>query len=467
MPAPIISVAQMREWEQLTWDAGRTPMQVISRVGHTITAWARQRTRAGDAILVLAGKGHNGDDARQVAQILTDREVNLITIRDPVTGLKEFQAALSLPLALIIEGLFGIGLKGNFDAPWSRLIRAINESRVPILSVDVPAGLHADTGEIMGTAIRATCTLTLGAPKRGLLTAAARPYVGRLELAPDIGLVPCPHKSPLLWSLPEDFQGFPPPRPADSHKGDYGHLVIVAGSRGYHGAAVLAAQAALRARPGLVTLITPEDVYVPVAAQLRAAMVRPWNGKMELPESCSTVLFGPGLASPAMPAEMKPQLLELWRHAAVPVVVDASGLDWLPSGRIASSALRVMTPHPGEAARMLSSSTADVQADRPGAATALSRKFAGAWTVLKGYQTVVGRAKGDMTINGSGNPGLAQGGSGDVLAGFLAGLLAQPGLQTDPSLTLRYAAWQHGVAADRLAQERKNWTVEDLVVALA
>src|SRR5206468_12135275 len=143
------------------------------------------------------------------------------------------------------------------------------------LAIDVPSGLNADTGEPEGAAIRATVTLTLGAPKKGLLTAPAWPYVGRLEVAPDIGLVPCPLEGEAQWTLPADFDNYPPLRPVDGHKGTFGHLIIIAGSMGYHGAAVLAAHAALRAQPGLVTLYVHEKVYLPVASNLNRFLVTP------------------------------------------------------------------------------------------------------------------------------------------------------------------------------------------------
>jgi NAD(P)H-hydrate epimerase len=456
----------MREWEKLTWAAKRTPFEVISRVGHLLTGYVRQITRPGDSILVLAGKGHNGDDARQIVQSLTDREVTLLNVREPESGLREFASMLSMPQALIVDGLFGIGLKGPLDAGWRKLVQAVNASRVPILSVDLPSGLDADTGEPLGDAIRATVSVTLGAPKKGLLTAPARPYVGRLEVAPDIGLVPCPHTATLLWTLPEDFQYFPPKRPVDGHKGSFGHLVVVAGSLGFHGAAVLAARAAQRAQPGLITLIVPENVYTPVASQLQSVMVRPWRGPASVPASLTALLFGPGLADDNLPADLRPYLVEHWKSSPQPVIADASGLNWLGGTRGNAKGLRVVTPHPGEAARMLDLTAADIQADRTSAVARLSTRCNQAWVVLKGYQSAIGRSRGQVFINCSGNPLLAQGGSGDVLAGYLAGLLAQPALQDDPLATLRFAVWQHGHAADLLERERGNWIVEELVQRL-
>jgi NAD(P)H-hydrate epimerase len=153
---------------------------------------------------------------------------------------------------------------------------------------------------------------------------------------------------------------------------------------------------------------------------------------------------------------------KLWRDALLPVIADASALDWLPLETVPRNTIRVMTPHPGEAGRLLQCSVAQVQQNRPRAVRDISRRFGHCWVVLKGYQTLIGRSSGEIYVNPSGNPHLAQGGSGDLLAGFIAGLLAQPALQSDVALTLRYAVWQHGAAADALQNRRRNWTIEDL-----
>lgn len=466
MPVPVISVAQMREWEKATWAAKRTPAQVISRVGHIVTSRIKQLTRPGDLILILAGKGHNGDDARQTGQNLSDREVTLINVADPGAALKEFNSHLSLRPSLIVDGLFGIGLNRPLEAHWVRLLEKINQTRIPVLAIDVPSGLNADTGEPEGAAIRAAMTLTLGAPKKGLLQSRAWPFVGRLEVAPGIGLIPCPHEGDAQWTLGEDFDNFPPLRPVDGHKGTFGHLAIVAGSLGYHGAAVLAARGALRAQPGLVTVLVQEKVYQPVAGQLQSAMVHPWKPGMKLPDSCSALLFGPGLAADDLASGLKSELRRWWQELPLPVIADASALEWLPSGTATPKSIRVITPHPGEAARMLKLETLEIQSDRPAALNKLSRRYGNCWVVLKGHQTLVGRNKGGVFFNSAGNPFLAQGGSGDALAGYLGGLLAQPLLQTDPTTTVRYGVWQHGHSADLLSGERANWTIADLLDTL-
>ena len=163
---------------------------------------------------------------------------------------------------------------------------------------------------------------------------------------------------------------------------------------------------------------------------------------------------------------MKMLARHLWRDSLLPVVVDASALDWLPLDPVPKNALRVITPHPGEAARLLRTTSQQVQANRFTALRNISRKFGNAWVVLKGHHTLIGRSSGEVYVNSSGNPHLAQGGSGDVLAGYLAGLLAQPDLRADPLKTIRYAVWQHGAVADSLQAVRANWVVEDLVEAI-
>jgi NAD(P)H-hydrate epimerase len=459
----------MREWEQATWALGKAQSEVIEQAGRRVGLRAQQMTRHGDRVLVLAGKGHNGDDARKCASHLTERRVCVRNITDPEKDLPELLPLLEERPALVVDGLFGIGLNRPLDAAWAGLINRINEFGVNVLSVDVPSGLNADTGEPEGAAIRATVTITLGSPKRGLLQARAWEYVGKLELVGEIGLTDCPHASELNWILPGDFQYYPPPRPVAAHKGDFGRLAIIAGSPGYHGAAVLAARGAQRAQPGLITLLTMDAVYTPVASQLQAVMVNVWKPDAKLPGDFNAILIGPGLAAPSVPDVLKSAARKLWEQAPVPVIVDASALDWLPKpgkARLPENAIRVVTPHPGEAARLLDITSMDVQASRVEALRELSQRLGNCWVVLKGHQTLIGRNNGGILVNSSGNPQLAQGGSGDVLAGYLAGLLAQPALQADPMWTIACGVWRHGDAADRLSPVRANWVVEELAAEI-
>ncbi len=467
MSLPVLSVAMMRKWESATWATGRTEAEVIARVGQAIARRVMSLTRDGDRVLILVGKGHNGDDARAALPHLASRDVTCIAVTDAASQLGELQSALALKPSLVIDALFGIGLDRALDDAWQQFITQLNAAHLRVLSVDAPSGLNCDSGETFGAAVQADVTLTVGAPKRGLLAPAAWRHVGRLEVATDVGLISAPATdSERVWVEADDFAQFPPARPAAAHKGDFGHVGIVAGSLGCHGAAVLATRAAQRAHAGLVTLHTMLDVYHATAAQLQGAMVRPWNPETKLSSGYSALLTGPGLADPGSQDDLCKAVRKLWRDSEVPVVVDASALDWIPEGPISKGAVRIVTPHPGEAGRLLKMSAAQIQADRPRAVREISRRFGDCWVVLKGHQTLTGRSTGEIAVNSSGNPLLAQGGSGDVLAGYIAGLLAQPALQRDVAKTLRYAVWQHGATADALTDQRPNWIVDELAEAM-
>lgn len=466
MSIPVISIAQMREWEKASWAAGKFEAEVIQRVGKVLAQHALGLTERDDAIVILAGKGHNGDDALCACEYLAQRRVEVLEVKDAEADFAKLEASLLSRPALVIDGLFGIGINRPLDLAWVKLIERINAAQLPVLAVDVPSGLNGDSGEPQGAAIEAAATLTVGAPKAGMLKQSAWPYVGQLLVADDVGLIPCPQRSELNWTVPSDFCGFPPRRPVAGHKGTFGHLAIVAGSIGYHGASVLAARGAQRAQPGLITLFTQESAYIPVAAQLQSTMVQIWTPELDLPGDFSAVVIGPGLASPKVPEELKGSVRRLWRDSSVPLIVDASALDWLAMEPFPTDAVRVITPHPGEAARLLKTTSQQVQADRPGALRQISQRLGGAWIVLKGHETLVGRSEGDIFVNSSGNPFLGQGGSGDTLSGYLGGLLAQRALQADPGRTIRFAVWQHGACADLLSRSKPNWIVEDLIETL-
>lgn len=466
MSLPVLSVAQMRQWEQASWDAGRSQAEVIQNAGRAVARTALRLTQRGARILILAGKGHNGDDARCAAPFLTEREVGLLNVRDPAVDLDGVMAKLRERPTLVIDGLFGIGLSRPLDAAWTQLIEQVNRANVPVLAVDVPSGLNADTGEPQNVAICAETTLTFGAPKRGLIAQSSYPFVGRLEVAADIGLVPFAFTEEWQWSESTDFGEYPPIRRVDGHKGTFGHVAIFAGSEGYHGAAVLAARGALRARPGLVSVFCERHVYTAVASQLQAAMVHPFKPAVHLPATCTGLVIGPGLASSELDPVWKDFANEQWQNSAHAVVVDASALEWIEKGPTPLNSRRVLTPHPGEAARLLGTNSSAVQANRVAALRELSSRYGNCWIVLKGHQTLIGRNGGEIFVNGTGNPCLAQGGAGDALSGFLGGLLAQPKLQAQPLKAIRYAVWMHGLAADLLSGTGRVWTLNELLNTL-
>ncbi len=462
MAVPVLSVSQMREWERASWAAGRSEEKVIDLVGQAIAGRMKRLTKPEEKVLLLAGKGHNGDDVRAAQKHLgAERAAQLLDIVDPESDLEKFLAVSAEGgFSWIVDGLFGIGLDRPLDERWQQFIAAVNSTNIPIVAIDVPSGLNAETGHAEGGAITAEITLTVAAAKSGLLRAPR--FVGRLDVLADVGLAPCPFEGDLNWTVASDFAGLPPRRPVESNKGTYGHAVIWSGSAGYHGAAVLASHGALRARPGLVTVYPQESVYAPVAAQSQAAMVHVWEAGQPLLKTCSALLIGPGLAAAEVSDAMKAEMRAHWYRTPLPVVVDASALDWLKAGTTPPGAIRVITPHPGEAGRLLGISAANVQADRVTALRDLSRRLGDCLVVLKGHQTLVGRGAGKVFVNNSGNPSLAQGGSGDLLGGYIAGLLAQADWQKDALRSVRFAVWEHGAAADRLSASQANWTVEDL-----
>ena len=468
MAIPVLSVEAMRNWEQATWQKGSSEADVIALVGKSIAEWILSNFESAKRILILAGKGHNGDDGRAALKHLHAREVTeatVIDVTDPQAGYSDVEEALDAAPELVLDCLFGIGLNRPLSAPWSKLIERINQNPTTMISIDTPSGLDGQNGTPMGNSIRADYTLAVGAPKEGLLQASAQTYVGYIRTLTDIGLTTRPEGTTLFCCEPQDFHSFPPKRSATDHKGSHGHLRIIAGSPGYHGAAVLAARAAMRAQPGLITLETMSECYAPIAAQLQQVMVRPWKPE-KTSVNCSAILIGPGLASESLPTELKQEVSALWREAEIPIIADASALDWLPKGPIQSAATRILTPHPGEAARLLTASTKEIEQNRVKALQQISNAYADCWIVLKGAHTLVGRGASPISVNATGNPGLAQGGSGDVLAGLIGALMAQPRCHDIPEKVLQFCTWQHGAAADRLRKIRSNWVVEELPNAL-
>lgn len=472
MSVPVLTVAEMRAWERSTGSAGVTEADIIASVGLQLAAAIRNATRETDRVLVLAGRGNNGADARAAAPHLGPRRVHLLEVRDPVADLPRLREALNPLPALVVDGLFGIGLGRPLDAGWIGFIEVLNQAAVRVLSVDVPSGLNADTGASWGVVVHATSTLTVGAPKRGLLQPAAWGPVGTLAVLREVGLVGEPAAlDDRVWVLPGDFDGCPPPRGLHVNKGDLGRLVVVAGSVGYAGAAILATRAASRARPGLLAALVPESIHAVVSGAVPSAMVHPLSRPLAVPDPvldrATAVLAGPGLAAPDLPEAVREGVLRLWREFPGVMVLDASALTWLSQEPqdTAPAGMRLLTPHPGEAARLLGTTVAAVQSDRVAALRRLAVRYH-ARVVLKGHQTLTGGASGPIQVNSTGNPGLAQGGTGDVLAGYLAGLLAQPGLAGSPERTAAFAVWEHGRAADRLESRCRNWNAGDLADAI-
>ena len=464
MPLPVVSVSQMRAWEERTWRQGIDAAAVTERAGRSLAQEALAATITGDFIVLLAGKGNNGGDTRLASKLLPDRETLLIDIKDPRKAIKEIKQALLSRPACIIDGLFGIGLNRDLNTNWVHIVEMVNQSGFPVLSVDCPSGLDADTGLVRGASIRAQKTVTFGAPKRGLISDKTAKYVGRLKVAENIGLLEPFPESDEYWLTRADTHSMSAKRPSDSHKGNHGHLAIIAGSTGYHGAAVLSARAALRARPGLVSVFTPS--YQAVAAHLQDVMVHPWGTEcVNALSRSSAVLIGPGLAGSDVDDSLKMLAHDLWKESINPIIADASALDWLPKDAGPNGSPRIITPHSGEAARLLGRAAEQVQEERVKSARKLADLYK-ATVLLKGRHTVVAQSKGPALINSTGNAGLAQGGSGDVLAGYLGALMAQPSFQSEAIQATACSAWRHGYCADLLDESKNYWGMDDLIQEL-
>jgi NAD(P)H-hydrate epimerase len=375
-----------------------------------------------------------------------------------------------------VDALFGVGLNREISGDFALAIQRMNQSCLcPVVSCDIPSGVHADTGEVLGQAVHAAVTVTFTCPKPGLYLGEGSLCAGEIRVA-DIGI-----PNDLVYEkimvgerqVVMDSPSMPlPRRPRAAHKGDFGRVLILAGSEGYTGAPVLAARAAVRTGAGLVYLGVPREIYPIVAVKCDEAMPFPlppeYEKILERAKRCDVVLIGPGLGrSP----ETERLVLSLLADLDCPVVLDADGINAL-AGHIdvldARAALTVLTPHEGEFQR-LTGCPLPVQ-DRLNTA----RNFAmshGCILVLKGHSTVTADQTGRVWINTTGNPGMAKGGSGDVLAGMLAALLGQKPLREPrelPGEWMALGAYYHGAAGDLCAKRLGEYgmTPSDLVQAL-
>lgn len=445
---------------------------------------------AGRRIGVAAGRGNNGGDgfvmARYLAQRGLDVTVFLLAERQVVGGDAAANLALLDPLGVPvvevpaadafeslqdqfrqqqvwIDAIFGTGLNAEVRGLHGRVIDFINAGGRPVFAVDIPSGLSADTGQILGRAVRAEATATFAFAKVGHLIYPGAALTGRLFVV-DIGIPPriARRTGPAQHLLTAaDLRGTLAPRPADAHKGHCGHVLVIAGGTGKTGAAVMTATAAMRAGAGLVTLGVPASLAPSVESRLLEVMTAPLAESRPgtLGEAALTAVehlypgkaclaIGPGLGT----AEATGRLVRaVVRGCPVPVVIDADALNILAETPQVFDEVRsplILTPHPGEMARLLGTTTAAVQADRPATVRTLAVRY-GACVVLKGARTLVAAPDGTVWINPGGNPGMASGGMGDVLTGIIAGLAAQG---YGPEAAARLGVFLHAAAADRLAQ---------------
>ena len=386
-------------------------------------------------ILILAGPGNNGGDARIAASRLAEafHRVTVATRPDEIPDKK---------WGLVIDGLFGIGLTRNIEGEYARLVEYANAQACPVLALDIPSGLQSDSGRVMGTAVRASHTITFIALKPGLLTLDGPDHCGEITVA-DLGVA---IEKPLAWVAGRElFQSVLKRRPHNFHKGLAGSVAILGGASGMSGAALLAGRAALKLGAGrvYVGMLDTGLALDPGAPEL---MLRHADDALGL--DLNALVVGPGLGD----SERAETLLGAALTSEVPCVLDADALNLISESAdlrhvcARRSAETLLTPHPAEAARLLGTTTAAVQADRVKAARLLSENL-NAHVVLKGNGSILVARDGHWFVNRTGNPGMASAGMGDALAGMLGALLAQ-GLSGESALVL--GTHLHGAAADEL-----------------
>ena len=467
---PIYRTDEVRRIESLAQWSAEAP-RLMERAGSAGAELAREvMADSRKPVLVFAGPGNNGGDAFVVARHLKQswHRVRLVFTgeraklsADAAAAFGAWEAAGGETLAapprdafrtpgLIVDGLFGVGLERDISGGYTQVVAAMNASGVPVLALDIPSGLHADSGRVLGSAVRARHTITFIALKPGLLTLDGPDHCGELHTR-DLGLnveaMLAPQGRTLGCAV---LTGVLPPRPLNSHKGTFGNVGIVGGAGGMTGAALLAARAALKLGAGRVYA----GFLGPDAPGLDSCqpelMLRPAQDVLAM-DALSCLVLGPGLSQSPEAMLCVEQALAL----DVPLVVDADALNLIGThARLQDScrarrAATVITPHPAEAARLSGTSTGEVQNDRVRAALWLAERYR-AITALKGVGTVVATPDKTYDINTSGNPGLASAGMGDVLSGILGALIAQGAQAANAT---RAAVHVHGLAADRCRQQ--------------
>lgn len=485
----VLNAAQMREADRYTiQEIGLPSIVLMENAGRQVVAAmeAAFDDLATKRVAVLAGRGNNGGDGFVVARTLAQRGVDVsVFVLDAIAAVKG-DARLNLEILgrlghavveivhpqdwelhfsdisrcdVIVDAIFGTGLTRGVEGLLQTVIADVNASGLPVVAIDLPSGLSADSHEPPGDAIEATLTVTLGAPKVPLVLPPAERYCGDLVIA-DIGIpdeVVAGLEGPYLEVLTrEAMRDLVQPRAPESHKGDYGRVLVVGGSLGKTGAVHLAAMGALRSGAGLVTVAAPRQL-VPIVAALGAEyMTEPLDADDDLGPAataldrvlCSktdVIAVGPGLGTGEASRRFVHALVE---RSGVPLVIDADALSVF-AGDVRGLRGRdgldvIVTPHPGEMARLVGASIEDVQRNRVG----IAREFATSqhvYVVLKGHRTVIATPEGHVSVNLTGNPGMATGGSGDVLTGMIAAWFAQ---LLDAEAACQLAVHLHGLAGD-------------------
>jgi hydroxyethylthiazole kinase-like uncharacterized protein yjeF len=498
-----VTADQMRAIEGRCVDAGVSLDTLMENAGRSIAEAVLSRLGGAyrKSVVVLVGPGNNGSDGYVAARHLAKRGATVVafnlTKRPDPDNKRELAEAVGAQVVerpgetaladasahsdIVIDAVLGTGRARPINQDIARLLRAVGDNARNIVAVDIPTGMNADTGKFDPNGLRADLTLMLGLPKIGLLAAAGQGVCGELRLL-DIGIP---------GGLADDFMtealttelacGLLPLRSGDSNKGSFGRTLVSGGSANYLGAPQLAAKAALRSGTGLVFLATGQPVYQLIAGRIDEAIYLPlpvnetgaWDAKAACSEllfhvsGMDSVLIGPGLGQSSSTVQFVEQLVRNLPET-IPVVLDADALNIIARMHSWSDLLKppaVITPHPGEMSRLLGCSVAEVQQDRVAAALDAAGKF-DVTVVLKGAATLIAAPDGRLRISPWVNSGLAKAGTGDVLAGLLAGLLAQmPGSPFDAA---SLAVYVHGLAGDiaRKLHGDRGMTAIDVVSAV-
>lgn len=490
----LVTASEMREMDRLAIDKIGIPGAVLmenAAAGASRIFLEHFNPVPGSRVVIFCGKGNNGGDGFAMARRLSCTGMKVVVISLVQTSqlagdaLMNFEIVERMGLAVIpattpseltgcvehvrecdyiIDGIFGTGLSSEVKGIYLDAIRMINASKKRVMSIDIPSGLNADNGHVMGAAVRADLTVTFGFPKLGQLLFPGSDLIRRLVTV-DIGIPKMTSdmvESRYCITEPDEFRDLLQEGKRDTHKGDRGHLLVIAGSTGKTGAAVMTALGALRAGAGLVTVGTPASLNSILEVKLTEAMTAPLPETTEgtlsirakdrilrLAEGKSAIAIGPGLST-------NPETTRLVREIAAecdsPMVIDADGLNALAEEPGILNRLdrkKILTPHPGEMGRLTGLKGHDIQLDRMGTAARFIKQCK-CCLVLKGARTLISAAGEKTYLNPTGNPALASGGSGDVLTGIISGLMTRGA----PAFKAAVAgAYLHGLAADLLAEE--------------
>jgi NAD(P)H-hydrate epimerase len=475
----VFSAAQIRELERVAFqECGIASYGLMLQAGQAVFDAIREKWPEARSVCVVCGGGNNAGDGYVVAKLALQAGWQTTVLglgnvlrlgEDAQQAYRDFQTAGGralpfdgeLPSAdVMVDALFGIGLSRDLDGTYAAVVARLNQQAAPVVAVDMPSGLHADTGKPCGNAVKAALTVTFMGLKAGLLTGSARDYCGEIRLVrldvPDQAYAQVPTTMHCLgaYTLRENL----PARSRLAHKGHFGHTLLVGGAQGMSGAIRLAGEAALRVGSGLVSIATHQE-HASTLNLLRPELMvytvespvhlRPLLQKMD------ALGIGPGMGQTAWSRG----LLTMVQTADLPKVVDADALNLLAQTRGKRDDW-VLTPHPGEAARLLGCEVSEVERDRVAAARRLQRDYGGV-IVLKGAGTVVASAT-SVALCPAGNPGMASGGMGDVLTGIIAGLLAQGLGLVAAAETGVYA---HALAADKAAERGERGLLASDVLA--